>query len=118
MRHSGSTTYEVPSGQGKGKPQFKPINCSSNGANTIVAAVTGYKIHVLAYFFVVTSAVTCLWESSGGTTVSGAMPLAANGVAPCPFSPVGHFETLKGEGLVLFLGSGVQVSGHLVYILI
>lgn len=95
------------------------ISCSSSGNNTIIAAVTGYKIIVHAYTLVVTTAVTCRWyDGAGGTALSGAMPFGANGGVSTPFNTVGHFTTTAGTALVLSLGSGVQVSGHITYSLI
>jgi hypothetical protein len=113
-----STSYIYPSGSAQGAPAYAAISASSNGANTIVAAKTGYIIQVLQYVLAAAGTVTGTWESSGGALLSGAMPFVANGSLAPPFNPVGHFQTVKGEGLVLFLSSGVLVTGHLIYILI
>lgn len=98
------------------------INASSNGNNTVVAAVSGKRILVIGYKYIATSAVTATWESSGGTVLDGPCALAANGGAQEPNpSPnddgtfIGLFATLPGEGLVLNLGSGVQVGGNVRY---
>lgn len=97
-------------------PQRTPINAALNGVNTVVPAVVGSKIRVLQYVLLAASAVTATWESSGGT-VLGLLPITGNGLAP-PFNPVGHFETLVGEGLVLYLSGAIQCGGHVQYVLV
>lgn len=97
-------------------PQRVDINASSSGNNTVVSAVANKKIRVLQFLMVCAGSVNCTWESSGGSTLSGPLPFAANGGTAPPYCPVGHFETVTGEGLVLNLGSAVQVGGHLVYV--
>lgn len=92
------------------------VNASSNGANTIVAAVPGKVIRVLNYVLVCAGAVSVTWESELGTILGGPMPFAANGGAAPPRDDDGHFDTVAGEGLVLFLSGGVQVGGHVKYV--
>ena len=97
-------------------PQLAAINASAPGANTIVAAASNMIIRVLQYIIVCSGAVAVTWESSSGIVIGGPMSFAANGGCAPPFNPTGHFATVKGEGLVLFLGGGIQVGGHLTYI--
>jgi hypothetical protein len=99
-------------------PQSANINASASGNNTIVAAVGGKKIKVLQYKVVVSANVTVTWESSGGSVLDGPCAFAANGGEAPPYCPVGHFDTLTGEGLVMNLSSAVQVGGHLKYVLV
>jgi hypothetical protein len=102
--------------------QKATINASSAGANTIVAGVAAANgapaklIRVLSYVLVAAGAVTTTWESSGGTVIGGPMAFPANGGVATPFNPLGHFDSIAGEGLVLFLGGAVQVGGHVTYI--
>jgi hypothetical protein len=98
-------------------PKFAAISASSSGNNTIVAAVTGKKIRVLAYTLVCTTAVTAKFKTAtGGADLTGAMPFGANGGASAPYCPVGHFETVSGDLLNLVLGSAVAVAGHVIYV--
>ena len=97
-------------------PKFAAIDASTNGDNTIVAAVSGKKIRVLVYSLVCTLATTVRWKSGGATNKSGPMAFAANGGISVPYCPVGHLETATTADLVLNLSAGNQVSGHLVYI--
>jgi hypothetical protein len=89
--------------------------------NTLVAAVEGYRIRVLSYFVTTDGAVNIRFESeSGGTALTGVMPLAAAGSQQqVTFSPCGHFETAVGELLNLELSDDTKnVTGHLVYQLV
>jgi hypothetical protein len=104
--------------KGRTAPLFAVVNASSAGANTIVAAVAGKKILVQLYLAVATTAVNVSWESSGGNILDGPVPCGATGGVMGNFSPVGHFITESGEGLVLYLSGAVQVGGHVQYVLI
>lgn len=99
------------------------VNASSNGGNTIVSGVPAANgvpakiIRVLSYLLVCAGAVSVTWESQNGTVLAGPMSFSANGGAAPPYNPLGHFDTVAGEGLVLFLSSGVQVGGHVTYVI-
>lgn len=103
--------------------KFAAISASSSGDNTVVSAVTGKKICVLNYTAIAAGSVSATWKSGASTSLSGAMPLAANGgAAPSagsssPLGQVPLFETAQGEELVLGLSSAVLVAGHLAYVL-
>lgn len=113
--------YPFSLGQGGAQtPTVYPaaVNASSSGNNTVIAAVAGKRIVVYQEMLVAASAVTATWESSGGTLLSGPLPLAASGGYESPYTECGHFSTLVGEGLVLNLGTGVAVGGYLLYALV
>jgi hypothetical protein len=96
------------------------INASSSGANTVVAAFTGKRIVVLKYKYIAarSAPVLATWQSSGGTVLDGPCDLSASGGAQEPFTVCGHFCTLPGEALVLYLGTAIQVGGNLLYTLL
>ncbi len=100
------------------------VNASSNGLNAIVSGVPAANgvppkiVRVLSYVLVCKTAVDVSWESELGTVLAGPMPFGANGGAAPPYNPLGHFDTLPGEGLSLFLSSGVQVGGHVTYLIV
>lgn len=99
-------------------PKFMAVAASSAGDNTLVAAVTGKRIRVLAGHLTMTgTAVTIRFESAaGGTALTGLMtPLQGTSMS-LPFSPVGHFQTVAGELLNLELGGAQAVAGWLVYV--
>jgi hypothetical protein len=95
------------------------ISAASSGANTALAAVTGYKIRVHSYTLVAAGAVTAKFKSAtGGNDLTGAMSLITGTPLVVPFQREGHFETTVSELLNLVLGGAVQVSGHLTYSLV
>ena len=99
-------------------PMFAVVSTSSSGATTIVAGVTGKKIRVLAWDVKVNAAVNFKWQSSATPTdLTGLYYCGSqgDGVARA-FNPVGYFQTLSGEGLVLNLSSAVAVGGVITFV--
>ena len=94
------------------------IDAASSGDNTLVAAVTGKKIRVLAAFFTMTgTAVTIRFEAgAGGTALTGQMGPTAGQTIVLPFNPVGWFETSDATLLNMELSGSQSVDGALVYI--
>jgi len=94
------------------------IDAASSGDNTLVAAVTGKKIRVLALFATMTgTAVTIRFEDgAGGTALTGQMGPTAGQTIVLPFNPVGWFETSAATLLNMELGGAQSVDGALVYI--
>lgn len=96
--------------------KYAIIDAATLGDNTVVAAVTGKKIRVLALFLVAAGAVTARFESgAGGTALTGQMVLAANGVLTLPFNPEGWFETAAAALLNLELSAAVSVDGAVTF---
>jgi len=92
------------------------IDHASSGDNTLVAAVTGKKIRVLALFLVAGGAVTVRFESgASGTALTGQMAIAANADLVLPWNPAGWFETAAAALLNLELSGAVSVDGALLY---
>jgi len=93
------------------------INCSALGDNTIVPGTAGQTIRVYGFFFWVMNAVDVKWKD-GATDwfPGGGLPLNAKG-AYWEKDPVGRpwLTTQSGNGLILNLSAGVQVSGRLYY---
>jgi hypothetical protein len=58
--------------------QQTPINFTGSGDQTLVAAMPGYKLAILQFFFVVSAPVTLIYKS-GTTAMSGPMAFLANG---------------------------------------
>lgn len=98
-------------------PKFVAVAAASSGDNTLVTAVTGKKIRVLALFLTMTgTAVTVRFESgAGGTALTGQMTPAQGQTITLPFCPLGWFETTAGALLNLELGGAQSVDGALVY---
>jgi hypothetical protein len=92
------------------------IDAATSGDNTLVAAVSGKKIRVISLFLVASDVVNVRFESgAGGTALTGAMNLVANGGFSLPYNPLGWFETASGALLNLELSGAVSVDGALTY---
>ena len=94
------------------------IDAASRGNNTLVAAVSGKKIRVLALFITMTGTlVTIRFEDgAGGTALTGQMGPTAGQTIVLPFSPVGWFETSDATLLNMELSGAQSVDGALTYI--
>ena len=99
-------------------PKFAKVDGATSGDNTIVAAVAGKKIRVIAGSLVMTgTAVTIRFESAaGGTALTGQMQPLQGNILPLAFCPVGHFETIAGELLNMELSGAQSVDGWIVYV--
>lgn len=96
--------------------KYAVIDAATLGDNTIVAAVTGKKLRVLALFVIAAASVTARFESgASGTALTGQMVLAANGGFSLPFNPEGWFETAANALLNLELSGAVSVDGAVTY---
>lgn len=100
------------------QPKFAVIDAASSGDNTLVSAVTGKKIRVLACILVMTgTAVTIRFESgASGTALTGQMTPLQGGGFVLPFNPLGWFETAAGSLLNLELGGAQSADGCLTYV--
>lgn len=98
--------------------QYAEIAAAAAGDNTLVAAVTGKRIRVLACALVASGgANTIRFESdAGGTALTGQMNLAADGQLVLPYNPAGWFETVAAELLNLELSAATSVDGALSYV--
>jgi hypothetical protein len=98
-------------------PKYATIAASSSGNNTLVSAVTGKKIRVLAYNFIAGGTVNAKFQSgAGGTDLTGLKYCVANSGLVAPFNPAGWFETASNTLLNLNLSAAVAVGGELVYV--
>lgn len=99
-------------------PKFATIAASTSGNNTLISAVTGKKIRVLAYNLIGNGAVNAKFQSgASGTDLTGLKYIAAAGGGICaPFNPVGWFETGSATLLNLNLSAAVAVGGEIVYV--
>ncbi len=97
--------------------QRSTVKIDIAATGTLVAAVTGAVIRVLQYTIVAAGAVTLKFQSDS-TDLTGAMSLIT-GVPLSAVAPPTHrddcaiLQTAKGEALKVTLGSGVQISGHM-----
>lgn len=92
-----------------------PVAISASGDNTLVAAVPGKKIRMLAGQFTAAGTVSLLFKS-GSTNLSGAMSLLNSGQIRLDPAPMGHLETAVGEALIANLSGAIAVGGWVNYI--
>ena len=97
-------------------PKFAIIDAATFNNNTIVDAVTGKNIRVLAATVTMTGTATTLRFESGahGVALTGQMQPTQGQTIVLPFNPVGWFESTT--LLNLELGAAVSVDGALVYV--
>lgn len=83
---------------------------ASQTDSSVVAAVTGKRINVLAVAFLAggtaTTAVFNTKPAGAGSAISPLFANAANGGAVLPYNPKGWFATNAGEGLSVTTGAG------------
>lgn len=92
------------------------INNASSGDNTLVSAVAGKKIRVLAIVLISDGTVDVRFESgAGGTALTGQMPLLVN-TGFSIASAWGLFETASNTLLNLELSAAINVHGWITYI--
>lgn len=104
---------------GASRIKFATIDTASAASNALIAGTTGNQIIVLNYLLIAGGTVNATFEDSDGTNLSGALPLVANSGASFPGTPDSPaFKTASGKGLNLLLGSAVQVSGHIAYLVV
>lgn len=107
----------TPTGPAALTPKYAVIDTAALGDTTIVSAVSGRKIRVIAMFVVAGGTVTVRFESgTGGTALTGQMSLAVNTGFALPYNPAGWFETDPTTLLNLELSAAVTVDGSLVYV--
>ena len=111
MAQSGSTITALT-------PKFTYRNTGQSVTDdTVIAAVTGKKLRVLALAVVCGSpASSVLFQSGTANDKTPTLTPGANGGFVLPFNPVGWFETNAGEALTLTTGAGSQTGTIVVYV--
>ena len=89
-----------------------PINASSSGNNTLLAAIPNRRIVIHQICFTCAAAVTIIFADSDGTVLGGPWDFDAKGGAAPPVNYTGMFKLAKGKGFVMNLSSAVQVGGY------
>lgn len=98
-------------------PKFAIIDYAASGDNTVVAAVSGKKIRVVALSIIGGGTATVRFESgAGGTALTGQMTMAVNIEMTMPFNPAGWFETSFSTLLNMELSAAVTMDGMITYI--
>lgn len=92
-----------------------PISVTGAGTHEIVATVSGKKLAITKLLVFSDSAITVTVKDDGGTTIIGAVPLAANSgfVLPADGEEWGH--SASGKSLQLTLSGAATVGGYVGY---
>jgi len=106
--------------EAKAEVKYAAIAAATSGNNTLLAAVTGKRIRVLALFVQPGAAGNIYFTSAtSGTVIFGGstnkINLGANGGFVLPFNPAGWFQTAAGELLCMNASSTGPFSGGFVY---
>lgn len=104
--------------EASGPVKHASIAASTSGANTIVAAVAGLKIRILALVLNnndATNPVVITTKDSDGGNVIGPIRLASGGTLPLCANGLGYGETPAGKGLSLDLSGAIAVGGCITY---
>lgn len=102
-------------------PKYAKANIAASTTDgAVVAAVASKKIRVLSFRVMAGGTGTNVTFNSkpggAGTAISELMACPANGGQHGAFCPVGHFETVAGEGLAVTTGPGSTVGVGVVYV--
>lgn len=103
------------------KPHFQVVKhaaiaAASSGSNTVIAAVTGKTIRVLALSLTGAGTVTATFKSSTTSSLTGAISLAVATSVVLPYAVVGWMDTVAGEALTVALSGATAVAGVITYI--
>jgi hypothetical protein len=96
------------------------LSASLVGDNTVIAGQPGYAIRVIAFTLTYSGTVNVQWKDGPAAYLTGL--LYALGTAPLPIradpaagNARGHFQTSKGNALILNLSAAIPVGGWVVY---
>ena len=98
--------------------QYAAIAAAAAGDNTLVAAVTGKRIRVLALVLVASGGANSvrLESGAGGAALTGVIDLAADGQLILPSNPAGWVQTAAAALLNLELSAATAVAGAVTYV--
>jgi hypothetical protein len=98
--------------------QYAVVAAATGGDNTLVLAVTGKKIRVMALALVASGGANSVRLESGasGTAITGVMDIVNDGQLVLQYNPAGWCETAASDLLNLELSAGTAVGGVLGYV--
>jgi hypothetical protein len=95
---------------------YAKINVAASAtATSVVAAVTGKKIRVIAVSMVAGGTATNVTFNTATTALSPLYALGINGVVVLPYNPAGWFETVAGDALTVTTGTGATTGISVTY---
>lgn len=92
-----------------------PLNFSASGDNVVVPGITGLRIKVLQFFFVLAGAVNLTYKSGAVTVLSGPMDFPSAGAQVQDFIQL-PLTCNVSDPFVVNLSTGVQLGGTIWFI--
>ena len=100
------------------EPKFVRVNATTDGDNTVIAAVTGKTVVVLGYAINANAAGVVTLQDTANTVVASFELTDGGGVTYAGGPACPAFKLPKGLGLEISNAAGVDCLGHLTYILV
>lgn len=94
------------------------VNIAGAGDNTIVTGVATQKVFVFGLWLWSNGIVTITIKDGAGTSLTGGMALVAQSNPRFDLNQPNNepwFVTTAGNGLLINLGAGIQISGRMLY---
>lgn len=95
--------------------QADAISFSLAGDNVLVSGISKKKIYVYRIFLVVAGTTNLTFKNGPNTSLSGALPMVANGSLVLDITNLPWFQTSAGNDFILGSSGSVQVSGMVYY---
>lgn len=100
--------------------KFVKVNATADGDNTVIAAVAGRQIRVVGYCISALAAGTITFQDdTASAVVIGALKIADAAIVSYAGSEdAPAFEGGNGKGIEINTSAGLDITGHLTYVLI
>ena len=106
----------VPQGLGNYTVHNGFANLTTSGDNTLVAGQAGLRIAVISFRVIASDSVSVYFKSSTAGAISSTATIGPGGFGAA-LNPLGHFETVAGESLILNLSASVNLGVDFQYVL-
>jgi hypothetical protein len=103
---------------GVGELRFLEVAATADGANVLVAAASGKKVKVVSYVLTCSAPGTLVIEDTDGTNLAQFIVAANGGVSFAGNHDGPAFQTALGKGLQTNNPAGMDVFGHIAYLLL
>jgi hypothetical protein len=97
-------------------PKFVEVEATADGDNTLIAAVAGKQIRVLAFALTVSIAGTITLQDTDNTDLATFVLPASGGVSFAGTNEAPAFETAQGKGLEVTNPAGLDTLGFITYV--
>ena len=95
--------------------QTTPINFSSTGDNTVISAIASTRILVDRVWLVASTATNLTFKDGASNSLSGPVPMSANGGLTFDISGEAWFVTALANAFIINQSGTAQISGQIYY---